>query len=102
MDFKLEYAFRRTGSTTSALMSIAHQLTEMLATNPYVHLIALDISKAFDSVRHGYIAEQLAEMPIPDNVYNWIIAALYIRQHKTKFKSAISTAVEINVTRSQD
>ena len=62
----------------------------------HVHLIALDFSKAFDTVRHSYLAEQLAEMPIPDNVYNWIIAFLEDRSHATNFNGEISFTIKIN------
>ena len=47
-----QYAFRPTGSTTAALISILQQVTDLLTTNDYVTLISLDFSKAFDSVRH--------------------------------------------------
>ena len=39
-----------------------------------MHLIALDFSKAFDSVKHSTLAEKkIAELPIKDNIYNWIV-----------------------------
>ena len=98
MGFSDQYAFRPTGSTSAALISITHQLAEMLTTHPYVHLVALDFSKAFDTVQHSYLAEQLAELPIPDNIYNWIIAFLNKRQHRTKFMGATSSAIEINAS----
>ena len=98
MGFSDQYAFRPTGSTSAAIISITHHLAEMLTTHPYVHLVALDFSKAFDTVQHSYLAEQLAELPIPDNIYNWIIAFLNKRQHRTKFMGATSSAIDINAS----
>src|SRR6185503_8200531 len=89
---------RPTASTTAALTALTTTLLELLEANEYVHLVALDFSKAFDTVQHSYLAEQLAELPIPDNIYNWIIAFLNKRQHRTKFMGAISSAIEINAS----
>ena len=61
------------GSTTAKLIYLFHQLTHLLQKYEYVHLIALDFSKAFDSVKHSTLAEKIAELPIIDNVYNWIV-----------------------------
>ena len=49
--FSDQFAFP-TGSTTSALIYILHLVSNLLQDNPYVHIIALDFSKAFDSLRH--------------------------------------------------
>ena len=44
-----QYAFRPTGSTTAAVISILNDLTDMLKINPYVRIVALDFGKAFDT-----------------------------------------------------
>ena len=88
--FSDQYAFRPTGSTTAALIALTHQLIDMLQTEPYVRLISMDFSRAFDTVRHSCLAETLAELPIPDFIYNWVIALLKNRSHCTKFLGKIS------------
>ena len=70
--FSDQYAFRPSGSTTAALVALLHTVCDMLATNNFVHVIALDFSKAFDSVRHSTLMEKLAQLDMPDQVYNWI------------------------------
>ena len=65
-------AFRPTGSTTAALIMILQTLTGLLDTNDYVTIIALDFSKAFDTVRYSSLAAKLARLETPDNVYNWL------------------------------
>jgi len=42
----------------------------MLLTNPYVHLISLDFSRAFDIVHHATVFEKIAMLDLPDNIYN--------------------------------
>src|SRR6218665_1944508 len=43
-------AFRPTGSTTAALISILQKVTTLLDTNTCVTIITLDFNKAFDMV----------------------------------------------------
>jgi hypothetical protein len=97
-EFSDQYAFRPTGSTTAAVTALLTDLMELLQENQYVHLIALDLTKAFDMVRHSSLAEQLAELPIPDFIYNWEIAFLEDREHCTKFKESISPLIRINAS----
>ena len=51
--FADQFAFRPIGSSTCALIKLTHELTNMLVDYPYVHVISLDFSKAFDTVRHS-------------------------------------------------
>jgi len=62
--FQDQFAFRPTASTTAALIYLLHTLTELLQTHDYVHVIALDFSKAFDSVRHHSLVSKLANLPL--------------------------------------
>ena len=71
LSFADQFAFRPGGSTTAALIALLRSITTMLRTNPYVVVITLDFSKAFDTVRHSTFAEKLASLDMPDCVYNW-------------------------------
>ena len=55
-------AFRPTGSTTAALIMILQKLTDLLDTNDYITVIALNFSKAFDTVEHSSLAAKLARL----------------------------------------
>jgi len=68
-----QYAFRPTGSTTAALIYLLHTITKFHVDNPYVVVIGLDFSKAFDTVSHKTLLEQLACLDLPDCVYNWLV-----------------------------
>ena len=52
--FREQFAFRPTGSTTSALISLTHEISNLLQKYLYVQVFALDFSKAFDTV-HLYV-----------------------------------------------
>lgn len=94
--FSDQYAFRPTCSTTSALVAILDDVTRMLQSDQYVHIIALDFSKAFDTVKHKTLFEKLAPLPLPDYLYNWVASFFRDRTHKTKCSNAISGPRTIN------
>jgi hypothetical protein len=96
--FSDQFAFRPTGSTTAALVSLFHHVTNILNTHTHVHIISLDFSKAFDSVRHSSLASKLAKLPLPDCIYNWLLNFLSNRQHCTKFSGLLSQLASISAS----
>jgi len=93
-----QYALRPTGSTTAALTSLLSETTGMLQTNDYVRVIALDFSKAFDSIRHQELGRKLAAVPVCDQVYNWVINYISNRHHSTKVEGTVSQPESINAS----
>ena len=93
-----QYAFRPTGSPTAALIHLFHTVTHMLTTNPYVIVLCLDFSKAFDTVRHSTLLEKLAQFDIPDNVYNWMVDFFSGHSHCTQYRRQTSTLHEITAS----
>jgi hypothetical protein len=67
----------------------------MLQTNSFVRVIALDFSKAFDTVKHNTLFEKLASLPLPDQIYNWLLDFFLGRQHNTRVKDAVSAAAPL-------
>ena len=65
-------------------------VTHSLKNHNSVYLIALDLAKAFNTVRHSTLTAEIASFPICDNVYNWIINFLADGQHQTKANGCIS------------
>ena len=70
--FPDQLAFRPTVYTTAALIWILYTITQLLSQHDYVIVLALDFSKAFNSVRHSTLFDKLARLYIPDHVYNWL------------------------------
>jgi len=98
LKFSDQFAFRPTGSTTSALIYILHLVSDMLQTNPYVHIIALDFSKAFDSLSHPPLLQALSTLGLSDAAYNWLVSFLSDRNHLTKFEGNTSEVSFINAS----
>jgi len=95
LHFADQFAFRPTGSTVAALITLIHTVSVMLSDGPYVRVFSLDFSKAFDSVRHATLMEKLSSLSVPDEVYNWIKNFLDGHSHCTKFESSVSTFADI-------
>jgi hypothetical protein len=98
LSFDDQFAFRPGGSTTAALISMLQAISELLLTNPYVVIITLDFSKAFDTVRHSTLTEKLAMLDMPDNVYNWLVSFLEGHSHQTKLADEESGFEDISAS----
>jgi len=96
--FANQYAFRPTGSTTAALVAMLHSITDLLSTNSHVIVLALDFSKAFDTVRCNTLLQKIGLLDIPDSVYNWFVTFFSEWRHSTRYGSDISTVLEINAS----
>jgi hypothetical protein len=70
MRFSDQFAFRSTGSTAVAQVSMLNKITH-LVTEPFVIVLALDSSNAYDTERHSTLMEKLAQLDITDHMYNW-------------------------------
>ena len=91
LTFTDQFAFRPTGSTTSAIISLLNHITHMLVNNPYVVVIAIYFTKAFDTVRQATLIEKLAMLNLPDNVCNWFNSFFNQRSHCTVAQSTMVT-----------
>ncbi len=70
----------------------------MLVDNPYVAVIAIDFTKAFDSVRQAALIEKLAMLNLPDNVCNWFTSFFNQRSHCTVYDGDRSSNLEITAS----
>ena len=83
LQFDDQFAFRPTGSTTAAIVHLLHCVINLLETEPYVVVISLDFSKAFDTVWHSTLLHKLAQLHIPDQIYNWLVDFFANHSHCT-------------------
>ena len=51
LHFAEQFAFRPLGLTTAAIITLFNSVINLLATEPYVIVISLDFSKAYDTLR---------------------------------------------------
>ena len=70
-------------------------MTNLLNTNSYVIVIALDFARAFHTVRHSSLTEKVAELNVPDNIYNRIANFLSGNSHCTRYQGRTSDLSDI-------
>jgi len=73
-------------------------VTHLLLTNPYVIVIALDFSKAFDTVRHHTLLDKIAQLELPDYTYNWLVNFFNGHSHQTKYGNVMSAFKSISAS----
>jgi hypothetical protein len=98
LSFSDQYAFRPTGSITAAKVSLLQTVTSLLQSNPYVVVISLDFSKAFDTVRHATLLNKMAELDLPVSVYNWLVLFFTGHAHRTAYNGETSSTRSISAS----
>jgi hypothetical protein len=96
LNFSDQFAFRPSGLTTSALIYLLNTISNILVIQPFVRVIALDFSKAFDSVRQSELMDKYAMLDLPDFIHNWLVNFFTGRQHNTRFNRAVSLSARIS------
>jgi Reverse transcriptase (RNA-dependent DNA polymerase) len=91
-----QFGFRPIGSTTSELVYMTHNVTEMLETNFYVRCLCVDFSKAFDVFDHNILSAKLAKLQIPSQIFHWLLSFLTGHTQHVKVGISISEGRPIN------
>ena len=90
--FDDQFAFRPTGSTTAAVIAILQIVTTLLSDHPYVIVISLDFSKAFDTVRHATLLQKFTQLDIPHRVAHRVWLLQKQSSAKTNIVSCITSS----------
>ena len=80
------------------MISLLHTITTLLQSNPFVIVISLDFSKAFDTVRHSRMLAKMAELELPVPVYHWLVDFFREHAHRTVFSGEESSTASISVS----
>jgi len=70
----------------------------MLSADQYVHVFAFDFTKVFDTVGHETLTNKMAQLNIPDNIYNWIKAFFEQHFHCTRYAVECSTVAAVKAS----
>lgn len=90
-----QHGFRTGHSTTTALALLSDKIAAVFNCSKPPRrtvVVALDMSKAFDSVDHTILLRILLESPLPSPVLRWMSAYLIGRQARTHFRNTTSSA----------
>ena len=82
------------------VISLLNSVINLLATEPYVIVIviSLDFSKAFDTLRYSTLLHKLAQLQLPDHIYNWLNDIFSNHSHCTIFDNQQSSLLDITAS----
>jgi len=69
-----------------------------LSPEPYVIVISLDFAKAFDTIRHSSLFHKLAQLDLPEHIYNWLSDFFYNHPYCTLFHDQQSFLLDITAS----
>ncbi len=84
-----QHGFRKVHSTTTALSVINAQIVHGLNQKPHCErtiLVPLDLSKAFDTVNHTTLLEDIEQSTLPPGLKRWTMNYLSGRQSSVLFR----------------
>ncbi len=87
--------FRKNHSTTTLLIHITSIIYNALNNNKVVSLILLDFSKAFDSINHNILIQNLKDIGLSPLTLNWFISYLKGRKHRVISNEKISDWIKV-------
>ena len=85
-----QFAYRDGGSWINALLTIQHRVLSFL-DNPAckgVRLFSMDLSKAFNMVKHVLLADKLKSLNLNPFIQNWYLSFLSDRQQRVVYNNS--------------
>ena len=79
---KLQSAYKKSHSTTTALLNVIDDIYEALENTELTFLVLLDYSKAFDCANHRLILAKLKAAGLCDEALDWVFSYLSGRSQK--------------------
>ena len=78
-----QFGFRAKHSTEHAVLSLMDRIYKHLNSKEYVILLSLDLTKAFDVIRHDILLKKLDNAGLRGPILTWFQSYLNKRQHRT-------------------
>lgn len=91
-----QYGFRKQKSTINAIDKFLSQVYSSINKQEYIIAIYLDFSKAFDTVNHSILKQQLKDAKLDDNSLKWFNSYLGNRTQKVTANGILSQSEPSN------
>ena len=88
--YKYQFGFRKSHSTSHAIITLIDRVSQALDTGKYVVGLYLDIRKAFDAVPHSTLLKKLYALGVRGNLYNWFESYLKNRKQYVIYNNSES------------
>lgn len=90
-----QYGFRKSRSTSLAIIDTVEEITNAIDSKKYVAGLFVDLTKAFDTIDHNTLAIKLERYGIRGIVLNWVKSYLSNRQQFVKIGDHKSACLNI-------
>ena len=92
-----QHGFKKSHSTSTALTNISQHITNGLNQSPSQRsfLIAIDISKAFDTVPRHILIQKILNSPLSNNYKKWLSNFISNRTSQVTIKNKLSKNVKL-------
>ncbi|KAL1446894.1 hypothetical protein WDU94_006594 [Cyamophila willieti] len=91
-----QYGFRKRIGTEDAILDLTTYLHEQLDKGHKTLAVFLDITKAYDSIKHSILIQQLQKIGLTDNTLHWFQTYLSDRRQTVRLNSECSDSVICN------
>ena len=92
---KTQSGNRKLHSTETALLGVTDELLQAIDDRKISALVLLDMSKAFDSIRHDILLQKLQALGVSSQSLNWFHSYLVGRSQRVRIHDAISDALPL-------
>ena len=100
--YNKQFGFRKNHSTTHAIIEVVDKITEALDQRKITIGVFLDLSKAFDTIKHDILFEKLEHYGIRGLTLKWLKSYLTDRFQQVYYAKKISNLVPITCGVPQD
>ena len=84
-------------STESALLHFTDELLNNMDQRKVSVIVLLDMSKAFDSIRHDLMLRKLCKSGVSESACAWFESYLSQRQQVVKFQNTVSDPLPLTI-----
>ena len=91
LHLELQSAYKKHNSTESALLKVKNDILLNMDAQKVTLLVLLDLSAAFDTVRHDILLERLrSRLGVTDQALNWFTSYLSDRKERVAVNGGLS------------
>lgn len=92
-----QHGFRSGRSTETASYQLLSFIYNNLDRGKCVSCLFFDLSKAFDTVQSGFLAQKLRALKFPENIVNWVVSYMSNRRMIVRYEEVLSEERNINL-----
>ena len=93
-----QYGFREGRSTTAAVLSLTDFVLESFDNKKHAVGVFLDLTKAFETVKHDILLDKLALMGVNGRAYQWFLSYLSDRKQYINYLNQNSSLLTLSMS----